>query len=309
MTTLLSVKDNIRNFLAKYDSITTPIFKFLVALCLFWSLNVNFGYSSIFNKGVVVFLLSLLCAFVSGNIMILIMGIVTAFHCFSVSWDTAVVFVVLFILIYCMYIRFSPNCSYIIMVTPLLYIFKIHYILPIIVGIFVGPVGIVPAICGVVLYYFSTYVEEVAALMKTATGEDAIQGYSYIIAGLIEDKKMLLTIFVFSFVILVTYLLYRMSVKYAWYIAITVAGILSIVLFLIGGFVMEADTDIMTIIIGTIIGTVISFIIQFFKGVVDYSRTEVVQFEDDDYYYYVKAVPKIKVTAENVNVKKISARN
>ncbi len=309
MTTLLSVKDNIRNFLVKYDNITTPIFKFLLALCLFWSLNINFGYSSIFNKGIVVFLLSLLCAFVSGNIMLLISGVVMVFHCFSVSWDTAVVYLVLFILIYCMYIRFSPNCAYIIMFTPLLYIFKIHYILPIIVGIFIGPVGIVPAICGVVLYYFSTYVSEVSTLMKTATGEDTIQGYSYIISGLIEDKRMLLTIFVFSFVILVTYLLYRMSVKYAWYIAIAVGGILSIVLFLIGGFVMEADTDIMTIIIGTIIGTVISFIIQFFKGVVDYSRTEIVQFEDDDYYYYVKAVPKIKVTAENVNVKKISTRS
>ena len=28
---------------------------------------------------------------------------------------------------------------------------------------------------------------------------------------------------------------------------------------------------------------------------VDYSRTERVQFEDDEYYYYVKAVPKVVV--------------
>ena len=38
----------------------------------------------------------------------------------------------------------------------------------------------------------------------------------------------------------------------------------------------------------------------------DYARTEKVQFEDDDYYYYVKAVPKITVTAKKVKVKKIN---
>jgi hypothetical protein len=41
---------------------------------------------------------------------------------------------------------------------------------------------------------------------------------------------------------------------------------------------------------------------------VDYSRTEYVQFEDDDYYYYVKAVPKLTVSAPDVKVQKINAR-
>ena len=38
---------------------------------------------------------------------------------------------------------------------------------------------------------------------------------------------------------------------------------------------------------------------------VDYSRTEYVQFEDDEYYYYVKAVPKNTVTAPQKRVKTI----
>ena len=37
-------------------------------------------------------------------------------------------------------------------------------------------------------------------------------------------------------------------------------------------------------------------LLQFFAFSVDYSRTEYTQFEDDDYYYYVKAVPKLAVT-------------
>ena len=41
---------------------------------------------------------------------------------------------------------------------------------------------------------------------------------------------------------------------------------------------------------------------------VDYSRTQRMQFEDDEYYYYVKAVPKIVVSAPEKTVKKINER-
>ena len=39
---------------------------------------------------------------------------------------------------------------------------------------------------------------------------------------------------------------------------------------------------------------------------VDYSRTENIQFEDDEYYYYVKAVPKVGVAVPEKKVKRIT---
>ena len=39
---------------------------------------------------------------------------------------------------------------------------------------------------------------------------------------------------------------------------------------------------------------------------VDYVRTERLEFEDDEYHYYVKAVPKIGVTAPQKSVKHIN---
>ena len=40
----------------------------------------------------------------------------------------------------------------------------------------------------------------------------------------------------------------------------------------------------------------------------DYSRTEKVQFEDDEYYYYVKAVPKVNLSSKEKQIKKISGK-
>lgn len=44
-------------------------------------------------------------------------------------------------------------------------------------------------------------------------------------------------------------------------------------------------------------------VIQFIFMNLDYARTENVQFEDDEYYYYVKAVPKKMIAKEEKVVK------
>lgn len=49
-------------------------------------------------------------------------------------------------------------------------------------------------------------------------------------------------------------------------------------------------------------------ILELFFFSVDYSRSENLQYEDDEYYYYVKAVPKIVVSTPEKTVKRINER-
>ena len=62
------------------------------------------------------------------------------------------------------------------------------------------------------------------------------------------------------------------------------------------------------LVIGNLISVGIAFGLKFFFFHVDYKRTERVQFEDDDYYYYVKAVPKITMQVQDKQVKKINTK-
>ncbi len=57
---------------------------------------------------------------------------------------------------------------------------------------------------------------------------------------------------------------------------------------------------------GSAISVAVSLILEFLFYNLDYSRIERVQFEDDEYYYYVKAVPKITVAMPSKTVKKIN---
>lgn len=308
MTTLINIRDSVKDFLTKYEKIAIPVLKFVGMFLVLMSYTNIMGYSTQMNNPAVKFILSLICAFLPMQIMVLVAGLVGLLHMYAVGIDIAAVYLVMFILMYLLYVRFAPKHGWIIMILPLLYMLKLHYMIPIVISIFVGPVGIVPMIFGVIFYYFTVHVNELVALLATASEENSIQGFSYVINAMLSDKAMLLTILVFVLVIAATYIIYRQSFEYSWLIAIGTGTILGIILFLVGGIVLEADVNILVIFLGSIGGAVLALIAQFFKGVLDYSRTETVQFEDDEYYYYVKAVPKVKVSEQNVKVQKISSK-
>ncbi len=306
MTTLITIRDAIKEFVAKYEKIVMPVLKFIGTLLILISYNSSMGYSSQMSNPAVIGIVAFICAFIPIQIIVLLLGIVGFVHMYAVSMEIGLLYAGLFLLMYFLYLRFAPKYGWIIVVMPLLYMLKLHYMIPIVVAVFVGPVGIVPVVFGIIFYYFTVHVKDLVALLATASEEDSIQGFSYVLNGMMQDKQMLLTIVVFILVIAVTYVIYRQSFEYSWMIAIGTGAILSIILFLVGGIVLEADINILTIFLGTVGGALLAIVAQFFKGVLDYSRTEVVQYEDDDYYYYVKAVPKVRVAEQNVEVKKIN---
>ena len=48
--------------------------------------------------------------------------------------------------------------------------------------------------------------------------------------------------------------------------------------------------------------------LELFFFTVDYARSENLQFEDDEYYYYVKAIPKVSISTPEKTVKRINER-
>ena len=117
---------------------------------------------------------------------------------------------------------------------------------------------------------------------------------------------MILTIVAFTATIIIVYLIRRLSVDYAWTIAIIAGALADVMILLVGDLIFDTNVSILGLIIGTIISGLLAKVIEFFAFHVDYSRTEKVQFEDDEYYYYVKAIPKVTVSAPSRTVKKIN---
>ena len=125
---------------------------------------------------------------------------------------------------------------------------------------------------------------------------------------LFNNKEMWTAIIAFVICLLVVYSVRKLSVDNAWKIAIVSGALVYVIVVVIGRVTMHVDVPYVAVIIGTIVAILLALVLEFFAFAVDYSRTENLQFEDDEYFYYVKAVPKVTVTAPEKTVKRINER-
>ncbi|MDE5778082.1 MAG: hypothetical protein K2I10_06190 [Lachnospiraceae bacterium] len=309
MTILLTFRDNIKAYYSRYDYIFTPIVKFVFSLLLFFTLNAKMGYLAVLNNTLLVVLISIICAFLPIEVMAVIGGIFIVFHSAKVSLDVGLVAALFVLIFYCGFMRFSPKMGVIVFLVPFFNAAHIMYALPLLLGFLIGPAAVIPAAFGVILYHYENGLSQLVNVLAAQVEEDdTVGGYQYILEVLIQNKEMLLTIVVFTFVILVTYVFYRMSFEHSWIVAFLMGGFLNVVLFLIGRVALSIEVEIGSVLLGSILSIIIAFIIQFFKGIVDYQKAELLQFEDEQYYYYVKAVPKVSVSVSNRNVKYINSK-
>lgn len=306
--TLLVLKERMKALYQKYEHIIEPILKFALAFIILSIINGQIGYDVRLKKLPVVLILSLLGAFTPGAITVLIGAAVAVVHVYFASKILSIIVIILLFILYLLLLRFTPKQCYVALILPVLFILKIPYAVPILLGLVATPASIVPTACGVIIFFLFNHIQTAASMPNNISVENTLQIYKFVMDGLISNKQMLLTMIVFSVVIILVYTVRKLKVDYAFNMAILAGTIVSILLFLIIDLQLDISEKILSMVLGTLVSAGIVFIIQFFRLNLDYSRVENLQFEDDDYYYYVKAVPKINVTTPEVNVKRINAQ-
>jgi hypothetical protein len=93
---------------------------------------------------------------------------------------------------------------------------------------------------------------------------------------------------------------------HSWTIAIIAGNVVELFVLLFGDMQFDTNIDLGKVFLGVFLSLIVELLVEFFCFMVDYTRIENVQFEDDDYYYYVKAVPKVTVSDSLRIVKTIS---
>ncbi len=308
MSTLLEIRENLRDFYTKFEIYLTPLFKFLLALLTFVLLNSSLGYMTRLNNIIIMLILALMCSFLPVNFILLIDALMAVLHFYAVSLETAIVGGAVFLLLFLLYFRFSPKEAIAVALLPVFFGLKIPYLIPLALGLVGSVTSVVSAACGVVVYYLLIYVKENAAAISAMEGsENALARFRFLIDGMINNKTMYVLIMAFAATVVVVYLLRRLPVDYCWTIAIVIGSVVCIVAILMGDLSFETNISIMATVIGTLVSALLCKVLEFFVFNVDYSRTEYVQFEDDEYYYYVRAVPKNSVGKSKKTVKKITS--
>ncbi len=307
MTTLLVARQYIKTFISKYEVYLKPLMKLVIALAAMMMLNGKIGYMHRLDSISIVLIIALMCSFMPMNFIIFVSALFMILHLYALSMECAAIMLVIFLVMFLLYFRFSPKDALVVILTPMCFALKIPYVMPLAMGLLGTPASAVSVGCGVVVSFLIGHVTDNATAIMSMDSDDMATRFRFIIDSFLDNKEMLFTIAAFAVTITVVYLIRRMSVDYAWTIAIIAGALTDVVLLLVGDLMFDTNVSFGGIIIGTIIAVLIAKVVEFFSFNLDYSRTEKAQFEDDEYYYYVKAIPKFTVSTPSRTVKRINA--
>lgn len=308
MNKLFEVKGYLSKYYGKYSNLVDKVIKFVVALLSFTFINQNIGFSEIISNPFMPIILSVICMMLPLPMTVVLVTIATLLQMLTLSLGAAIVAGILFLIMYGFYVRYAPGKAIIILLVPIAFMLNIPVTIPIVLGLIGSPICILPISMGTISYYLIDYVKSNSTLLTTVGEGGIMEQVGAYAQQILVNREMWCSIIAFAICLLLVYNVRRMSVDYSWEIAIIAGALGNINAMAYGYIIMDVQLSYISLIVGSVVAVLVAFIVKFFVFAVDYTRTERLQFEDDEYYYYVKAVPKSSVAIPEKTVKRINER-
>jgi len=309
MTTLLEIREKIVSVYKQYEGIATVLFRFLTVLLALRYINERIGYRDVLTSGLLSVIIALMGTIFPYNAMAGIFALLIIVHLYTLSLEAAGVAAILFILMFLLFFRFAPKDAVLILLTPVFSMFHLGYTLPVIAGLLYGPASAATLSVGLIVMYFINFISENnAAIGAVSEEQDMLARFRFLVDGLMQNRELLVMMIAAAVTAAAVYIIRRLPIKYAWLVGAVAGSVLQVVVLLAGDLMFGTNISIAGAIAGMIVTILISAVVTFLMFNLDYSRIENAQFEDDDYYYYVKAVPKMTASApKKRTVKRISS--
>ena len=302
MIKLLEIKEYLKGIYGKYSIVIDPALRFLVAFLAMHLINQNIGFMSDLANPLTELLVALICALLPYGLICWILGAVILVHVFTISKEMAAILGTFLICVAFLYYSFRPGDSIVLIMTPVLFALKIPYLIPLLIGLGTNVLSVIPMSAGIVICYVISFVKNNAGALTNDSSVNIAEKFLPMVRGVFANRTMLITIIAFALALLIVYLIHLLQVNYAWYYAAAAGTAVMIIVFLTGRTIFGITLELPGFFLGILASLLLAAAYIFFEFSVDYSRTEYTQMEDDDYIYYVKAVPKMSVNIPDLKV-------
>lgn len=306
MSTLLIWREKLQKIYARYSIYILKGMQFLMGLILFAMINSNIGFMKMASSVFCTIGLAVVCTFFPMIVMLMAATLLVLAHFYALSLPIMLIAAVVFVIMYIFYFRFTPKKAWIVLLSAMAFGLKLPFVVPVVFGLLGTPVWIVPAACGIMAYYMADFVKGSAAALKSVDAEGLAGSLISSAKQILGGKEMWLMIVAVVIGILVVNLVRTRAINHAWKIASAAGAVVCVVVALVGNIMLKGELSYASLVLSAAAGIVLGVALEFLFFCVDYSRTENIQFEDDEYYYYVKAVPKVGVSAPEKKVKHIT---
>ena len=309
MTKLLELRERLRSFYYEYESIFKGAWKFLLSFSVFLTVISRISFLKTFHVPALAAGLAVVCIFLPASAISFLTGALIVVLSFGVSAEAGSVALIVTLLVVLLYFGLRPKYSILIVFTLIACTFNIGGSVPIAAALLCSPAGIVPMCIGII-YYDLISVERInySSLASFNDRLNSVEKITGFLQGMADNRRALMLAAAFVLTFMIVWFLRRRPVSYAWSIAISVGLMVYILAILAASFIFDISLSIPGLIAGCSAGVLVALVVLLFGFTLDGSRTEYLEYEDDEYYYFVKAVPKMTVAATDRKVTRITGR-
>lgn len=306
MMALLILKSKIKNFYEKHYNVVRRIVKFCLVFVILFLVTSKLGYSQLLANYLLLFGVSFVCAMTPDIVSLLGITAIVLGEIYLVSPLLSATVAILLIIYYLLFGRLAEKQGILLVAVPALSALQLGYLVPIIAGLFLSPTIIPAFVMGILLRFILEGVQEYALALSRLTEETSpVDSLKYLLEFLRGNGYFITVLVAFILTFVCVYLIRRTKIQYASQIAILVGAILVLSVIVSCDLAWNLDVNFWNLILSILISVLIAYVVQFFHMALDYKGTRKLQFEDDEYYYYVTAVPKFKVAVVDKTVTRI----
>lgn len=303
MNYFIAVRDRIRQIIAAYEVIFLRIWNMVIGLVGVTCINHALGYQKTLTQWWAVLIVVVLCGFLPVKGVSLLIMLVALVHLLSLASDVAIVGGILIVVGYLLCAYFHSNDNYNMMSVPVCYAIRSPYSVAVAAGLMKSINEVTSVICGCFTAYYLHVVKLNASAILDETSD--VSAISLLKDQMLRSKGFYFFLIAMVALFIVVYAVRQMEIHMSWLIAVLAGCAVEFFIMLAGCLMTGAKSEIPSLLLGNVIAIALGVLLNYLVLDLDYSRIEKVQFEDDDYYYYVTAVPKIRIAAEDKAFKKI----
>ena len=298
MDMLRSFKEELQRIYGRNDYWLVPVFRSLFSMLLLFLLCRYLQIEGKMANPMVILLLSLLSFFLPFSFLPCLAGIYLLYFFYLKSFLLLGIALVFFVFVFLIQSSVRGKYAVLLVAMPLCFFLGIPYFLPLLVGLTMGLPAVLSLGLGVMVYYFLKFIREYKEQL-TLGGDllEQFEGFSQKISPFVKNKELMLVLLIFCLAALAMYIIRNFSFNYSWELALVAGLILEVLLFAMYT-ALALKLNLGLALVSYLFSAVLAFCVLFFFRDADYRGTEFVQFEDDGYYYYVKAIPKKKSKSE-----------
>ena len=293
----VTVKDILKKFYSGYSVYIDIIVKACTAFaCFYWIASIFEGKGILANTFILL-IAALLCSVLPVRFIPVVSAVFIVGHSFPMGIDVFAVCAIIILALTFLFLRFVPDDSPAIIFMPIAMHFGIPALVPICYGLRKRPSAVLAVGSGCILYYLLSAVTSNKEALLEFGKTEYVARLTLLMESINSGNEMVVSILALSGVVVIVFAFRRLGFAHAYEVACVSGGLVYLFFIILGNSISLTQFDLAREGIGAAAAIIVSLILQFFWLSLDFKKVEVLEFEDDRYYYHVKAVPKI--TAED----------